>query len=78
LKNKKGRFLSFVKNRPVCSALSNATENTHYAELDVMAISGVFAANAARRKCPRFITFFALPPGGPSLIIRDSQLEMLE
>jgi len=32
---KKGRFLKILKNRPVCSALSSATENNPYAELGI-------------------------------------------
>jgi hypothetical protein len=40
---KKGRFLKILKNRPVCSALSSATENTPYAELG---IRGIFISEA--------------------------------
>jgi hypothetical protein len=41
LKNKEGRFLNVLKNRnrPVCSALSSATENNLFAELGIMATS---------------------------------------
>src|ERR1035437_1320062 len=34
-KMKKGRFLNTLKNRPVRSALSSATENIPYAELGI-------------------------------------------
>jgi hypothetical protein len=38
---KKGRFLKILKNRPVCSALSSATENTPYAELGIRVIARI-------------------------------------
>jgi hypothetical protein len=35
---KNGRFVNVLKNHPLCSALSNATENGPYAELGIRGI----------------------------------------